>query len=114
MAMTIRIAAADTMTKSILTNRPIVGIMAFVHMTGTITAGFPSDLTAAAIWVAVIPGEFTPFLVYGVIKRLGISTTYFGSKKSCRLMIFLSLLMVPLRLVVEPFTFSFRRLLIKD
>jgi hypothetical protein len=65
--MTIRIAAADTMTKSTLTNRPIVGIMAFVHMTGTIAASFPSDLTAAAIWVWVVPAESTPFLVHDAI-----------------------------------------------
>ena len=65
--MTIRIAAPDTMTKSILTNRPIVGIMAFVRVTGTIAASFPSDLTAAAIWVGVVPAESTPFFVHGVI-----------------------------------------------
>ena len=41
--------------------------MAFVHMTGTIAASFPSDLTAAAIWVWVVPAESTPFLVRGVI-----------------------------------------------
>ncbi len=71
--MTICIAAADTMTQSTLTNRHIAGVMAFVHITGTIAAGFPSDLTAAAISGGAIPAESAPFLVHDVIRCIGIS-----------------------------------------
>jgi hypothetical protein len=75
MGMTIRIAAADTMTQSTLTNRRIVEMMALVPIRGTIAASFPSNLTAAAISVGGITAESTPFRVHSAIRCVGIFTT---------------------------------------
>ena len=72
MAITIPITAADTMAKSALTNRPIVGIIASVRIEETIAASSQSDLTAAAIAVGANPAESAPLFVLGVIRCSGI------------------------------------------
>jgi len=70
LAMTICITALDTMTKSTLTTRHIVGIAAFVRIAGTIAVNFPSRLIAAAMLVEAIPAVSIPLPVHGAINHL--------------------------------------------
>jgi hypothetical protein len=72
--MAIPITAADTVTRSALTDRPILETTAFVHRTGISAASFPADLTAAALSVGTIPAESAPLLGHGIISYIGIST----------------------------------------
>jgi len=78
MAMTVRITAANPVAKSTLTNRPIVGIMAFVRKTGTSAASFQADLTAAVTSVGANPAESASLLLQGVIRSSGNSTKYWN------------------------------------
>jgi hypothetical protein len=61
---------ANSMAKNTFTKRHIVGIMAFVRITGTIAASFPSDLAARAILAKALPAGYAPFLVHGAINHL--------------------------------------------
>jgi len=83
MAMTVRITAENPVAKSTLTNRPIVGIMAFVRKTVTSAASFQADLTAAVTSVGPNPAQSAPLLVHGVIRSSGISRKYWNLIFSC-------------------------------